>query len=259
MPHGLLDGVPITGLLILMILLVLLSIEVGYRFGRHRHRRSSDEKEAPVGAMVGSTLGLLAFVLAFTFGMASARYDTRENLLLDEANSIGTTYLRAEILPERSEEIRGLLREYVDVRLEALRTRKIAEGLRRSDEIQRRLWAHAVALGNSQPTSIPVGLFVASLNETVALHAKRVAGARTRIPAPIWVTLLVVTVLALGAMGYHSGLSQTRRSIATLVVACVFSLIITLIADLDRQQDGFLRMSQQALSDVQAFMKEAPR
>jgi hypothetical protein len=84
-----------------ILLLVLLSVEGGYRLGKYQRSRSEEEKEAPVGAMVGATPGLLAFMLAFTFGLAATRFDTRRQVLLDEANAIGTTYLRAGMLPER--------------------------------------------------------------------------------------------------------------------------------------------------------------
>jgi hypothetical protein len=76
--------------------------------------------------MVGATLGLLAFILAFTFGLAAARFDTRRQLLLDEANAIGTTYLRAGMLPERGQQVRDLLRHYVAARLEAVQPGKLA-------------------------------------------------------------------------------------------------------------------------------------
>ena len=104
--NGILDALPLFGLFIFILLVVLLSVECGYRLGKYRRSRSEQEKEAPVGTMVGATLGLLAFILAFTFGLAAARFDARRQVLLDEANAIGTTYLRAGILPEGGEQIR---------------------------------------------------------------------------------------------------------------------------------------------------------
>src|SRR4029077_11356500 len=104
--------------------------------GKFRLSRREQEKETPVGTMVGATLGLLAFILAFTFGLAAARFDTRRQVILDEANAIGTTYLRAGMLPERREEIQTLLRNYVNTRLEAVRPGNIAEGIRQSENIQ---------------------------------------------------------------------------------------------------------------------------
>src|SRR5215472_15017239 len=124
---GPIDFLPLWALFIVILLIVLLSVEFGYRLGKYRRRRREEEKEAPLGTMVGATLGLLAFILAFTFGLAAARFDTRRQILLDEANAIGTTYLRAGILPERCEKIRGLLRDYVGARLEAVRSGNVAE------------------------------------------------------------------------------------------------------------------------------------
>jgi hypothetical protein len=253
--NGPLDALPLWGLFLVILLVVLLSVECGYRLGKFRRSRSEQEKEAPVGTMVGATLGLLAFILAFTFGLAAARFDTRRQVLLDEANAIGTTYLRAGILPEQREEIRALLRDYVGTRLEAIRSGNIAEGIRQSENIQHQVWAQAVAVGEKNPNSIVVGLFIQSLNEVIDLHAKRVqAGLRSRIPGAIWVGLFAVAALSLATMGYQAGLVGTRRSLAVLAVAFTFSVVIELIADLDRPQEGVLRVSQRALLDVQRSM-----
>ena len=253
--NGPIDALPLWGLFISILLVVLLSVECGYRLGKYRRSRQEQEKEAPVGTMVGATLGLLAFVLAFTFGLAAARFDARRQVLLDEANAIGTTYLRAGMLPERGEEIRGLLRDYVRTRLDAIQSGNVAEGVRRSENIQNQLWTEAEGVGTKNPNSILVGLFVQSLNETIDLHAKRVqAGLRSRIPGAIWLGLFAVAALSLATMGYHAGLSGTLRSLAIVAVAVTFSVVIELIADLDRPQEGVLRISQQALLDVQRSM-----
>jgi hypothetical protein len=159
------------------------------------------------------------------------------------------------MLPERGEEIRRLLRDYVRTRLDAIRSGNIAEGVRRSENIQGQLWTEAETVGAKNPNSILVGLFVQSLNETIDLHAKRVqAGVRSRIPGAIWLGLFAVAALSLATMGYHAGLSGTRRSLAIVAVAVTFSVVIELIADLDRPREGVLRISQQALLDVQRSM-----
>jgi hypothetical protein len=256
---GFLDALPLWSFFTAVLILVLLFVEAGYRLGKYRSSRSQAEKEAPVGAMVGATLGLLAFMLAFTFGLAANRFDKRKDLVLDEANAIGTTYLRAGMLPERREEIRTLLRDYVDTRLEAVRSGNTTEGIRRSERLQEQLWAHAVVLGERYPTSNVAGLFIQSLNEVIALHAKRVAaGVRSRLPGAIWVALFAVAVPSLAAMGYHAGLSRTSRSLVELAVAFTFSVVIGLIADLDRPQEGTLKVSQQALIDLRQSI-QTPR
>ncbi len=250
-----LDLLPLWSLFLAIVVLVLAAIEGGYRLGSYRHRQPGREKETPVGTMVGATLGLLAFMLAFTFGMAASRFDTRKQLVLDEANAIGTTYLRAAMLPERRDEIRTLLRSYVDSRLEAVRSGRVKEEILRSEELQGQLWSAATSVGLQHGDSIVVGLFVASLNEVIDLHAKRVtAGLRNRIPGAIWLALLTIAMLSLAALGYHAGLVGTVRSVAMLVVAVSFSAVIALIADLDRPQEGTLTVSQQALIDVRQSM-----
>jgi hypothetical protein len=238
-----------------IVLVVLLSVEAGYRVGRARARHV-EEKETPVGEMVAATLGLLAFILAFTFGLAANRFDTRRQLLLDEANAIGTTYLRAAMLPERGDELRALLRDYVDTRLELVKPGKLAAGIRRSEDLQNRLWALTVPIARKNPGSIVVGLFIQSLNDVIDLHAKRLtAGVRNRIPFAIWAALYGISIFSFAAMGYHSGLTGTNRSLVILAVAVTFSVVIGLIADLDRPQEGILTVSQEALLDLRQSMK----
>ena len=94
--EGIIDAQPLWALYIINIAIVLISAEAGWRLGNYRRQRPDHEEDAPVGAIVGATIGLLAFLLAFTFGMAASRYDTRKQLVLQEANAIGTTYLRAD-------------------------------------------------------------------------------------------------------------------------------------------------------------------
>jgi hypothetical protein len=257
---GPMDALPLWGLFVAIVVVVLLSIEAGFRLGQYRRRRSEEEKEGPVGAIVAATLGLLGFILAFTFGLAAARFDTRRQLVVEEANAIGTTYLRAGLLPDgRGVKIRQLLQEYVDARLEAVQTGDIEKVLRRSDELQRALWKEAEAAGQESPNSIVVGLFIQSLNETIDVHAKRTQAAlRSRLPGVLWATLYLVTILTMSGVGYHGGLTKSRRSLVTVVLVMTFSAIMVLVADLDRPQEGFLTISQQAMTDVRNSMKDAP-
>jgi len=251
-----LDDLPLTLLFAATAFVVLLSIEGGFQFGWFRRGRFEDEKEGPVGAIVAATLGLLAFVLAFTFGLAAARFDARRTVVVDEANAVGTAYLRAGLLPDdQMQRIRPLLREYVDSRLEVVRTGDIDKALRRADELQRALWTEAEAVGRQHPDSIVVGLFIEALNETIDIHAKRAFIAlQGRIPPVLWAALGTVTVLSMAGVGYFCGLSRSRRSPGVLVLALSFSAILVLIADLDRPQEGFIQVSQQAMHDVRTMM-----
>jgi hypothetical protein len=167
------DVIPLWGVFAVTLAAILLAAEVGYRLGRARHQRAEHEHEPAVGGIVAAELGLLAFLLAFTFSLAAARFEARRQTLLDETNAIGTTYLRARMLPEPPRaEVQKLLREYVDVRIAAVREGKIKSGIRRSSEIQDQLWAAAVVAAEKDPRAIPAGLFIQSLNEMIDLHAK---------------------------------------------------------------------------------------
>lgn len=246
-----LDVIPLWGLWALTLVLVLAAVELGFRIGRWRSQRSEHEPETPVGAIVGAILGLLAFLLAFTFGLAASRYDLRRELVLDEANAIGTTYLRAGLIPEpQRTAIHGLLRQYIDLRLDAVDPAKRTAALAQSEQLHGQLWAHAVVVAEKNPTPI-TGLFIQSLNEVIDLHAKRITLAmRNRIPFSIWVALYATTFLAMTSVGFHAGLSGTSRTLVRFILAVSFSLVLCLIADLDRPQEGLLKISQQAITDL---------
>jgi hypothetical protein len=253
---GLFDAVPLWGFLLLVLLLVLLSVEAGYRLGKFRRLRSEDEKEEPVAAMAAAALGLLAFLLAFTFDMAASRFEARKQVLLNEANAIGTTWLRAELLPEGRDEVRARLRDYVQIRLAAVRSGEYAQARSVTEQLHAQLWKHAVDSGKRHPGSIIAGLYIESLNQMIDLHATRVAIAvRARIPPTIWIALMIVSITSFGMVGYHSGLSRTSRSPAGLAIAFIFAAVITLITDLDRPQDGSLVVSQQPLIDLLTLMR----
>jgi hypothetical protein len=198
--------------------------------------------------------------MAFTFGMAASRFDTRKQLVLEESNAIGTAYLRADLLPEpHRTEIRNLLREYVDVRLpkDGLTPEKIAQALVRSEQLHNEFWSEAVSLGKINTTSIVVGLFIQSLNDVIDLHSKRVTACLyNRIPAIVWVVLYIVTVLAMAGIGYQIGLSGRRSLIAVFALVLTFSGVMMLIADLDRSQQGLVKVSQRAMIDLQKQMAD---
>jgi len=254
------DDLPLWGLFAATIVVVGLSIEAGYGLGQYRRRSSEEEKKAPVGAIVGATLGLLAFILAFTFGMAAVRFDARRQIVVEEANAIGTTYLRAGLLPDgRGLKTRKHLTEYVDARLEVVQTGDIEKALRRSDELHRELWKEAETHGQQHPNSIVVGLFIQSLNETIDIHAKRAfIAVQNRLPGVLWGVLYLVTILTMAGVGYYEGLSNSKRSLALAVLVLTFAAIMSLVADLDRPQEGLLKVSQQTMIDLRNTMKDAP-
>jgi hypothetical protein len=248
---GIIDSLPLWAIYLITTALVLLSAEAGWRLGDRSRRRPTHERAAPIGAVVGSMLGLLAFLLAFTFGMAASRYDTRKQLVLQEANAIGTAYLRAELLPEpQRSEIRNLLREYAAPRVQGSTWLVTPEALAKSSSLHDRLWTAAVAATAQNPGSIVGGLFVQSLNEVIDLDETRVTANRNRIPDSIWMALYIVTILTMVAMGYQFGLTGERSWAVIILLVLVFTTVIHLIADLDRPQAGILQVSQQAMIDL---------
>ena len=250
-----LDGFPLWSLLPITIAIALFSVEAGHRLALYRLGRSEQEKDSPVGGMVGATLGLLAFMLAFTFGLAANRFEARRQIVLDEANAIGTTYLRAAMLAEPMRtDARNLLREYVDVRIEGVQSGNVAQAMVKSEEIQNRLWSVATATAEKEKNVI-TSLFVQSLNQVIDLHATRImAGLRSRVPGIIWIVLYLLAILAMGLLGYQSALANSRRSIAVIALVIGFSAVLYLIADLDRPGQGLLRTSQETMIDLRKSM-----
>lgn len=254
-----LDSIPIWGAFLLTIGIVYGAVECGYWLGQYRRRSTETEKEVAVGPVVGATLGLLAFLLAFIFGLAASRFDARRQMVVEEANAIGTTYLRAGTLPEpHRSEVRDLLRKYVDVRLEAAKVGHTQQAIQDSVALHDQLWPHVEALAQADSHSIPWGLFTQALNETIDLHSKRVLiGVHNRIPWAIWLALYLVSALSMAEIGYYSGITGSRRSPAVIVLVVTFSIVILLIMDLDRPSEGMLRVGQHAMLDLQQSLKSA--
>ena len=250
------QSVPIWVLFVGTFLLVMLSIEVGYRVGRTAHRRSEEVRESPISSIAGAILALLAFMLAFTFGIVSDRWDTRRALVREEANSIRTAYQRSDFLPASDRaEARRLFREYLDLRLTfveegTIEQARLNEFLVPTVRIQDRLWKVAVDNARLDMNSDVAALYIESLNEIIETHASRlVLGAQIRTPAPIWVVLYSLVFLGMVAMGYHIGITGSKRSLPTLILAISFGMVIVVIAALERPT-GFMGITQRPLIDL---------
>jgi hypothetical protein len=240
------------------ILVVGLSMEAGYRLGGLRRRRSPDVQEPSVATISSSILGLLAFILAFTFGIVTSRYDARKMLVRDEANAINTAYLRSDFLqePDREKTV-TLFRDYVGSRLKAAQTREVKdlqEALAAADQIHRELWSMAVANGRKDMNSYIVGLYIDALNDVFAFHSSRLAVIQARIPNGIWLVLYALVILGMFGLGYQTSISGSRRSWIMPVLALAFSIVIALINSLDTHHSGFITVSQQPLKALQERM-----
>jgi hypothetical protein len=248
------DCVPLTVFFAAIVILSALSIEVGVRLGRKRSQR---ESEAPIGAMITSTLGLLAFLLAFTFNIAANRFEDRRAAVLKEANAIGTAYLRADFLDQPvRDRVKADFREYVNVRVN-MRGKVLSDVVSKSNVLQKKLWSETASQANEYSHSPIYALFVDSLNEVIDTHEERVAaGIYGRVPIVIWLTLITVAVLSMTGVGYICGIAGTRSWPASLILTLAFSIVMVLVADLDRPSEGIIKTGLQPLIDLSDSMDQ---
>ncbi len=213
----------------------------------------------PINTVVGANLALLAFILAFIFGLASTRFDARRQYLLQEVNSIETTFLRAKFLPlPHQSEVRELLKKYLQLRVEVGKDfNKAREVIQKSNVIQGKIWVIINEVIDQSPRNDQfLALLVESVNEMFDNQTSRVTVALTdRIPAIIWVALFVLTMLSMFAVGYMFGASEKTNWYMILALSLAFSAIILVIIDLDSAQ-GTIKISHQPVFNLYEKIKD---
>jgi hypothetical protein len=238
---------------------IVASIYSGIYISRIRRKDTPTEDDMPVGTIVGASLGLLGFLLAFTFGFTASRFDSKKQLLLDEVNSIGTTFLRAGFLPEQHcNEVRNLIRKYVDLRIELIgHPEKIKAIIEESVSLQDEMWKHAEAVTKEDLKNPDiVSLFMISLNETIDLQTKRITVALVyRIPDIIWYAILSLLILSMFEVGYLFMKSQKSNLIMILALSLAFSMVILMIITFDRS-DGGVKLNQQPMIELQKSLNK---
>ena len=142
------NGMPVLLLLMTTIFLVIMAIELGYRVGTVIKKKREVETESTVSSISGYVLALLAFIIAFTFGIVTDRYQARKELVREEANLLRTAWKRAEFLPDSDRVIaKDLIKTYTSLRLEAVKTfdpARIKLAMVESNKIEEQLWDMAV-------------------------------------------------------------------------------------------------------------------
>jgi hypothetical protein len=258
----LIDALPVWVLFLLTAALIVLSVEIGFRLGNTVRRRSSEERESPVSAIAGAILGLLAFMLAFTFSIASERYDTKKGLVREEANVLRTAWERSDFLPDPArEKTKALLRDYLDNRIAFVQSSgpdKAETSIREANRIQHEIWSTGVLSAKTDPfMNSDIGaMYLESINQMADLHALRVnQGLQARVPSGIWFVLYALLILSMIAVGYQTAIAGSRRSRVTAVLALSFSLVIALIAALDHPMSRFISVPQTPLVSLQLEMK----
>jgi hypothetical protein len=245
---------PLWAIFIVSLILVLGSGEIGRMIGvRVRAKGETSTLDA-------SILGLLALIIGFTFAMALARADARREAVVSEANSIGTTALRARLLPApHNFEVLKLLREYVQFRVDLTRgpvTREAASAVvEKSNAIHESLWQQAKSVMARDSAVVPTGLFIQSLNEMIDNHTKRVSAVTNNVPNIVLLTLYGVAMVATAFSGYARGAPSPSGRISLYVAGAIVCIVILQIQDLDRTGRGLITISQQPMIDLAASLK----
>lgn len=230
------DYFPLWVTFLFVITIILCAAWVGVTFSRWR-KKSVIEEDGPVNTIVGAILALLAFILAFTFGLTNTRFDARKMYMLDEVNAIETTWLRASLISEpKQTKIKNLLKEYVRIRIELAKNREInKEVIIQSSKIQNEIWTIVNKLVKEEPQNNRINiLFITSVNEMFDNQTKRITVTLShRIPPMIWVTLFILTTISMFVVGYLLGKTEKPNWYLILALSLAFSAVILVIIDLD--------------------------
>jgi CDP-diglyceride synthetase len=260
MPNTLFYYIDAEVIALVLFLILIATLEGGYRLGR-RARANADSTTASQSVTIeGAVIGILALLLAFTLSMSITRYETRQKLVLDEANAVGTTYLRAKMLPAPyAAQAADLLRQYVANRLEfydaGIDDSRLQVANNQAAQLQNRLWAIATAVSAQDTHALPVSLFVQALNDTIDLQATRLAATRNIVPETVVLLLFVVAIAATAIVSYNSGLSNRRQLFAGVTLIVLITLSVWILVDLDRPARGLILVSQQSMSDLQQSLQ----
>jgi len=251
-------GYPLSAIFLVSLVVILAASEIGRCLGVRASTRSGDSHSTLEAAI----MGLLALMISFTFAMALTRFDARRDALINEANAITTTALRARLLPApHGTESLKLLRDYVQLRIDY--TEKIASpqesnaAIVRSTLVQEALWQQARAAAVKDNGMVPTGLYIQTLNEMIDDQEARLNAVRNHVPNAVLLALYGIAAIASGFSGYGVGFAhrQSRSLYSRLPVYTMGVLIcavILLIQDLDRAGEGLITVSPQAMIDAAA-------
>jgi hypothetical protein len=245
------------GLLLLLFLGIVL--EAGRRISPRFRIADDPNRNEQTKTIRDGLFVLVSLLLGFTLALAGARFAERRSLLVEEAVSVETTYLRASVLPQpyrlRSQ---NLLRQYVDNRLDIsaadLDSTRFADESKLARTIQEALWDDAAKVAETDRTPI-TALYLNSLNEMIDLHEKRIASFENRVPLPIWLLISSVSAIAV----FSRGMTLTARFWPTLLLVPVtIAIVVALIADLDTTTSGLIRLDNRALQRLRNDLQPEP-
>jgi len=232
-----------------LLAVMLLALEVGYRAGRRAGRDEAAGVGGQVGAIQGAVLGLLGLLLAFSFAAAGSRFLERQELIAQEANALGTSSMRANLLdePQRSDLLEALS-AYAAHRLQA--TASLRHGLDPavSAEVERlhdRIW-RAASQGVARRPEYALAV-LNPVNEVVDLHSLRAYAGLKRLPALVLGLLIACSLVAVAVIGYGCGMDGLRRRFLTWSLVLLISSALWITIDLDQPRRGLLQLDDSPL------------
>jgi hypothetical protein len=240
----------------LFLVVLFLAIEVGYRVGLRQHRSDGDEKRKTRGDVtLGSMLALLGLMLAFTYAFSLSRADMRKQAMVQEANAIGTAFLRADLAaePGRSE-LRALLLDYARTRVvtdDMIRTHeKLMEVVTRSEEAQSALWPATKRLMQGDlPDPLKISI-VQAVNDVLDAQTKRVAVVFDRLPGVVVALLVLIAATSLAVAAHNAGLNGRMSRWRMSAFAIVLAALMLVILDFDQGKRGLIQISDHPLKAV---------
>ncbi len=232
---------------------ILLAQEGGFRAGRRARAMGHGGAADPqIGTIQGAVLGLLGLLLAFSFAAAGSRFFERQDLIVSEANAIGTSYLRAELLdePQRTE-LRSALKAYAEHRVSI--SKKLSDGwqaayLTEVEHLHERIW-RAAKQGVDRRSELALAV-LNPINELIDLHSLRVHAARKHIPQLVLWLLVACSLLAAAAIGYGCGMEGHRRWALTMTLTLLVWAALWVTIDLDHPRAGLLQLDDSALLEL---------
>jgi len=256
-----------TGILLVFVpslfLIMLLVLETGRRIGKRYHSMEESDHHRGNRILVESAIyGLLGLLIAFTVSGAASRFDARRTLTVQEANTIGTAYLRLDLLPAAAQpELRRKFRRYAEARLAVFRVlpdfeASNAEAIR-ANELQRSIWNEVIAALPGVPQSATLMLLPA-LNEMFDITSSRAIAGQAHTPLVILCALAVLALFCCLLAGYGlAGENPLGSALRMIGFALIVTLTIFVILDLDYPRVGLIRLdyADQALIDVLAGMR----
>lgn len=215
------------------------------------------ESREDFSVVQGATLTLLGLIIGFTFSMALGRYDQRKNYEEEEANAIGTEYLRADLLPAAdAAKVRTLLRSYLEQRMLFYTTRdadELAKVGARTAKLQSELWASVLSPASAQPSPL-TALAVAGMNDVLNTQGYTEAAWRNRIPLAAWALMMAIAVCATLLVGIGAK-NPGRDSRLLVVLPVVVSIAFFLIADIDSPRRGVIRVVPENLMSLEQSLR----